>query len=138
MRVWDAALTQEDIAGNYNRLLAGNEDNLQAYWRFNESVVSEFYDLSYLGTKYNENHGKIHDAQLDGDVVPEPEQLSFRGVTDKSGNYRIIGIPYSGDGYRIYIDTLLRDAPVLSGRKNHCNRSVFIDVQYRLYRSVFF
>ena len=98
VRVWDAALTQEDIAGNYNRLLAGNEDNLQAYWRFNESVVSEFYDLSYLGTKYNENHGKIHDAQLDGDVVPEPEQLSFRGVTDKSGNYRIIGIPYSGDG----------------------------------------
>ncbi|MFR3548839.1 MAG: LamG domain-containing protein [Coprobacter sp.] len=98
VRVWDAALTQEDITGNYNRLLAGNEDNLQAYWRFNESVVTEFYDLSYHGTRYNENHGKIYNADLDSDVVPSPEQLSFRGVTDKSGNYRIIGIPYSGDG----------------------------------------
>ena len=98
VRVWDAALTEEEISDNYNRLLAGNEDNLQAYWRFNESVVSEFYDLSYHGTRYNENHGKIYNARLDSDVVPEPEQLSFRGVTDKSGNYRIIGIPYAGDG----------------------------------------
>ena len=98
VRVWDTALTEEEISDNYNRLLAGNENKLQAYWRFNESVVSEFYDLSYHGTQYNENHGKIYDARLNADVVPEPEQLSFRGVTDKSGNYRIIGIPYSGDG----------------------------------------
>ncbi|MCP9610485.1 T9SS type A sorting domain-containing protein [Coprobacter sp. LH1063] len=98
VRVWDRSLTQEEIIQNHNRFLAANEDGLAAYWRFDEPVTSEFYDLSFYRTKYNENHGKSHNITLDKKVIPEPDQLSFRGVTDKNGNYRITGVPYSGDG----------------------------------------
>lgn len=104
IRLWNRALNNHtqantnEIEQTYNRILAGNEENLCAYWRFNDPVSDEFYDLSYSGETHNANHGKVHNAVLskNTDEIPTESQLCLRGLTDKTGYYRISGIPYEG------------------------------------------
>lgn len=98
VRIWNRGLDKNEIERDYNRLLSGNESELQAYWRFNDPIETEFYDCSYRGAQYNENHGKIYGNVSSSNLIPTEYQLAFRGVTDDSGNYRITGIPYSGNG----------------------------------------
>ena len=63
-RLWNRALAQgnEQTAGEiqdtYNRLLTGTENGLTAYWRFNDPVTDEAYDISHVGTNYNKNHSR--------------------------------------------------------------------------------
>lgn len=60
-RLWNRALTQGnkqtagEIQDTYNRLLTGTENGLTAYWRFNDPVTDEAYDISHVGTNYNKN-----------------------------------------------------------------------------------
>lgn len=106
VRLWSRALTTASEKGTselrqtFDRLLVGNEDGLTAYWRFNDPVTDEFYDLSYAGEVYHANHGKIHSATLSGgtEEIPTDAQLCLRGLTDASGFFFISGIPYIGDG----------------------------------------
>lgn len=100
VRLWNKGLTEVEVSQTYNRLLAGNEDGLMAYWRFNDPVKDEFYDISYSKAAYNARHGKIHSATLSTgtDEFPTESQLALRGLTDKSGNYTISGVPYQGKG----------------------------------------
>lgn len=100
VRLWKKGLTATEVKQTYNRLLAGNEDGLMAYWRFNDPVTDEFYDISYSKASYNACHGKIHNATLSAgtEEFPTQSQLALRGLTDASGNYTISGIPYQGSG----------------------------------------
>lgn len=100
VRLWNRGLPETEVKQTCNRLLAGNEDGLMAYWRLNDPVTDEFYDLSYSKANYNAHHGKIHNAALstDSEEFPTESQLALRGLTDKSGNYTISGVPYQGKG----------------------------------------
>src|SRR3546814_3934035 len=89
----------ENISRLYNRLLSGGEEGLTAYWRFNETIVDQFYDLSHQDDHYNRNDGNMNPSQVKrSDIIPTPGQLSLRAYTDSTGNYMITGIPYFGNG----------------------------------------
>ena len=102
VRIWNEALTAKVIVRDYCRLLWGGEKGLQAYWRFNEGIVDEFYDLSCTGNDYHQHHGVISGATYSNNI-PTESQLSLKGVTDQQGNYSISGIPYTGQGTTYYI-----------------------------------
>jgi hypothetical protein len=99
MRVWNIALTKEQVAQDYTRFLTGGEPGLAAYWRFDETIPNQFYDLSHKGEAYNQNDGMMSAAFVDhATVTPSNGQLTLKGYTDSTGNYMISGIPYTGAG----------------------------------------
>ena len=102
VRIWNEALTGKVIERDYCRLLWGGEKGLQAYWRFNDGIADEFYDLSCTGNDYHQHHGHISGATY-SKMIPTESQLALKGVTDQQGNYTISGIPYSGQGTTYYI-----------------------------------
>lgn len=97
MLVWNKALSDSAIAVDHTRLLTGGEPGLVAYWRFDETIADQFYDISHRGDQYNRNDG-IMDANhvVHSDVIPTFSQLSLKAYTDSSGNYMITGVPYTG------------------------------------------
>lgn len=100
MRLWGRALPAAEVKSTYDRLLAGNESDLIAYWRFNDPVTDEYYDISYSRADYNAHHGLLKNVQLATrtEEYPTPGQLALKGVTNKDGIYTITGIPYTGSG----------------------------------------
>ena len=98
IRLWELVLDEGkgDIKNTYNRLLTGNENGLVAYWRLNDPVTDETYDISYTGTNYHKNHAKLTGVKLSTDEHPTDGQLGLRGLTDGAGNYQITGVPYIG------------------------------------------
>jgi gliding motility-associated-like protein len=46
VRIWSVSRTKEQIRHNMQKELTGNEDGLQAYWRFNEGEGGIAYDAS--------------------------------------------------------------------------------------------
>lgn len=101
MSLWNVAETPQQIAKNYTELLTGGETGLIAYWRFDETINNQFYDNSYQqqGNVYNQNDGTMDPAfVIHSNSIPDADQLSLKAYTDSSGNYRINGIPYTGNG----------------------------------------
>lgn len=99
MAVWNIALTPSWFARNYTLLLAGGEKGLAAYWRFDETITDEFYDLSHRNEQYNRNDGVMDAAAVQrSSLIPDSYQLSLKAYTDSTGNYMISGVPYSGQG----------------------------------------
>ncbi|WP_177191820.1 LamG-like jellyroll fold domain-containing protein [Parafilimonas terrae] len=107
VRIWNKAIADSVIARDYTRLITGSEDGLIAYWRFDESVTNQFFDISSNGSHYNQNDGIIYGAAIHTDAIPTPEQLSLKAYTDTSGNYFISGVPYTGNGTTYAIVPLL-------------------------------
>lgn len=97
VRLWNKSLNRTEINQTFNRLLVGNESDLAAYWRFDDGLTDEFYDISNYASIYNARHGKIHGATIASEI-PGPEQLALVGITGTDGVYTITGIPYNGDG----------------------------------------
>ncbi|NDW12077.1 T9SS C-terminal target domain-containing protein [Bacteroides sp. 214] len=98
VRIWNRALEFDEIKRDYSRLIVGNETDIIAYYRFDETMANEFYDISYKRTKYNENHGIIKGGTTDTRSSKVPENLGLKGITDNSGDYYINGVPYEGNG----------------------------------------
>ena len=99
IRVWNIALRPAEVARNYTLLLSGGEKGLAAYWRFDETISGEFYDISHLGDQYNRNDGIMDPSFVKHQaLIPDDDQLSLKAYTDSTGNYLISGIPYSGQG----------------------------------------
>ncbi|MCW3081222.1 MAG: Pentaxin family, partial [Segetibacter sp.] len=99
IRVYNVALSIEEATKNQTRLFTGDENGLAAYWRFDETIANQFYDLSFHGEDYNRNDGKMNSAAVSrSNTTPTADQLSFKSYTDLSGNYFIAGIPYLGNG----------------------------------------
>lgn len=98
MRIWNIPLDTIANTRNYGRLLYGGEKGLLAYWRFNDGIKNEFYDLSYEKNTYHANHGRMVGDPVYSNDIPTEAQLKLRGITDDSGNYTISGVPYQGQG----------------------------------------
>ena len=103
VRLWSAPLDTLTIRRDHNRQLYGGESGLTAYWRFNDGIDGQFYDLSHHDGRYNKHHGHFGAGVSYSDVIPTREQLCLKGITDSLGNYTVSGIPYTGQGtmYRI-------------------------------------
>jgi len=99
MRIYNRALSLEEAVKNQTRLFSGDEPGLAAYWRFDETITDQFYDLSFHGDTYNRNDGTMNGTAVTrSGVIPTEDQLALRSYTDISGNYFIAGIPYIGNG----------------------------------------
>lgn len=96
------ALTNAEILKNYNRMLAGTEDGLYAYWPVDEGINNQTFAYDYSKTSGipNGNHARFGDVKtgITNSVVPESTQLSLFSYTDEQGNFVIRGVPFSGDG----------------------------------------
>lgn len=62
------------------------------------AIDGSFFDTSYKGLSYNENHGTVNGATLDGSIIPTISQLGYKGYTATDGSYSIRAIPYTGNG----------------------------------------
>lgn len=99
MIAWNIARKPGQIAKDYTLLLTGGEKGLAAYWRFDETITDQFYDISHKGEKYNRNDGTMNaSAVKHASLIPDTYQLSLKAYTDSTGNYMISGVPYSGQG----------------------------------------
>lgn len=105
VRVWNKGLTSDEIKRDYTRQLYGGEAGLLLYYRFNEGVDGEVYDVSFVNDTYNEMHAVATGMEYVTNVteLPTEEQLFVKGITDVNGNYTINGVPYvtNGTEYRI-------------------------------------
>ncbi len=86
-----------NIRRDYNRYIVGNENGLLAYYTFNYATNTEFFDISYIGTNYNSNHGKLNTVTLSS-ITPIDEQLGYKGITRPDGSYEVRAVPYIGNG----------------------------------------
>ncbi|HSU49949.1 MAG TPA: LamG domain-containing protein, partial [Segetibacter sp.] len=99
MRVYNIAISQAQVVKNQTRLFTGDEAGLIGYWRFDETINNEFYDLSFHGENFNRNDGTMSSTAVSrSTTIPTADQLSLKSFTDLSGNYFIAGIPYVGNG----------------------------------------
>jgi hypothetical protein len=99
VRIWKRALEEEEILRDYNRYIMGKEVDLFAYLRMNEGFGNWVYDISKMGSTFNENHARFKGANVSwSEDIPTIEQLGNRGITDQEGNYIIAGIPFLTDG----------------------------------------
>jgi hypothetical protein len=101
-RVWNRALSLEEIRRDYRRYLGGGEAGLAVYLRMDEGEGDYLYDLSKDGFTQNKNDALL--SQISNttvkfsDTIPTNEQLGVFGITDKNGSYIISGIGYKGTG----------------------------------------
>ncbi|WP_243699169.1 LamG-like jellyroll fold domain-containing protein [Anseongella ginsenosidimutans] len=108
MRAWNAALNRQQVARQHTQVLTGGENGLVAYWRFDETISDQFYDLSHREEQYNRNDGVMNPGAVQRSAtVPTAEQLSLKAFTDSTGNYMITGVPYFGNGSTYTIVPLL-------------------------------
>ncbi len=99
-RVFNRALTLDEIKQNWNRTLAGSEEGLQMYWTFDEGLANQTiaYDFSKQNGVANGHHGFMPAKVSSSNDIPSEDQLSLMAYTDADGNYMIGGVPFSGDG----------------------------------------
>ncbi|MDL2314749.1 T9SS type A sorting domain-containing protein [Bacteroidales bacterium OttesenSCG-928-C19] len=101
IRIWDKVLTAEEIANNYDRVLSGKEDNLQAYYRCDETdVVNNWlFDCSAVGNTFNGRHATKYAGVAREDVPANATHLTLKGITNKNGIYQITNaIPFTSQG----------------------------------------
>jgi hypothetical protein len=108
IRVWNRALTANEIAADYNRYINTAGNGLMGYYRFDEpdGAAEEVFDFSKNASlnKWNENHGKIvGNAVRTTAEAPAPELLALKARTAVDGSYNTGDIlPYGGvTQYRI-------------------------------------
>ena len=97
IRIWHKAFELDDLLTFSGMYISGTETGLTAYYRLNENVGSNFYDLSRKGFSFYENHGYLYKTSWSSEI-PRSTQLAVKGITDANGNYIISGIPYATDG----------------------------------------
>lgn len=101
VRLWSRQLSNKEIANTYNRYLTGNELSLEAYYTFDAGVAEFAFDSSHPDGLWNNRNSrlpKVDSPALVSNVVPSADNLCYRGVTDKNGEYQIAGVPYMGEG----------------------------------------
>lgn len=98
VRIWTVARDAAAIERDYGRYLVGNETGLAAYYTFDYAVASSFFDISYSGINYNQNHGVVSGAVLSSTDIPTISQLGHKGYTAADGSYSIRALPYVGNG----------------------------------------
>ncbi len=98
IRVWNICRSQAEIQRTMNIYLSGSELNLTGYYRCDDNVENELFDISKTGATFNERHLSIRGIVPDQDNIPTNEQLALKAYTDKNGNYLINNVPYTVGG----------------------------------------
>lgn len=101
VRVWSAALTEQEMANTYDRYLTGNEQQLAAYYTFDAGVAEMAFDASHPGGKWNNRHialPRLGHPAPEPNVLPGSNVLCYRSTTDENGEYQIAGVPFVGEG----------------------------------------
>ena len=101
LRIWNRALSADEIKSNYDRYITGQESGLTMYYRFDEEGGNEIFDISGANGIFNENHGVFaggNSSFRSEFEVPTPDQLAIKAVTDSNGYYLLNTIPYTGSG----------------------------------------
>lgn len=98
IRVWKICRSQEEIQRTMNVYLSGSESGLTGYYRCDDEIEGELFDISRRGITFNEHHLTMHGIVPDQDHIPTPEQLALKAYTDKNGNYLINNVPYTVGG----------------------------------------
>jgi len=101
LRIFNRALTDDEIVKNFNHTLNGSEEGLQAYYTFDEGIENQTiaYDFSKQNGLSNGHHALANvAAKSEQNVVPSDNQLSLMTYTDQDGNYMLRGIPFQGEG----------------------------------------
>ena len=121
IRLWNRALSKEEVEANYTRILGGTEDGLVLYWPLDEGLgVKDYaFDVARQDGIYQLNHPEVGLNATPSATVPQ--QLGLYGVTDKNGNYIIRGIPFQQGGTNYEI------APLYGEHQfNPVTRSMFV------------
>ena len=105
IRIWNKAKSQKEIEQDFTRLLSGTEEDLELYWRLDEGLGSEVYDMTNHNGKFNKNHGVINGDWSSS--IPSSECLALVGLTNEDGYYIIDGIRYSGTGETFKVTPML-------------------------------
>lgn len=100
LRFWNIANDSATVVKMMDHVLIGNEEHLIGYYRCDDPIQGELYDISRTGVKYNQRHLTLNNVvfPMGEGNVPGMDQLALSGVTDESGIYLISAIPYGGDG----------------------------------------
>lgn len=98
IRVWNICRSQVEIQRTMNVYLSGSESGLTGYYRCDDEIEGELFDISRRGTVFNEHHLEMRGIVPDQDHIPTPEQLALKAYTDKNGNYLINNVPYTVGG----------------------------------------
>ena len=98
IRLWNRALTDDEIAADADRILNGREDGLKAYITFDEGLETYAFDESYTNGVANGKHPMLGVNTRPSTVVPTERQLSLYATTDVDGEYTLRGIPFTGSG----------------------------------------
>lgn len=105
VRIWDRALTDQEIADNTRYYLSGKEDGLQCYYTFDNvqdypkgrTTIHHISNMAYSATNYVEHNDILLDpAQADIITTDTPDEqiLTYAAVSDESGSYCIGGVPF--------------------------------------------
>ena len=100
VRLWNRALTDEEISKNYDRLLSGRDEGMKLYWTFDEGLEEYAYDYSRTNGYPNGNHASLGTNTRPSTTIPNGDQLSCYGLTNNKGEYEIRGVPFTGSGTR--------------------------------------
>lgn len=92
IRLWNRALTAQEIASDYNRYISSNANGLRGHYRFDEpdGAANALFDLSQNSQtqQYNENHGTLAGVATRTDTdAPAPELLALKARTNADGSY---------------------------------------------------
>ena len=98
IRLWNRALTAEDVTNSYDRYIATNDEGLIAMYHCDEGLGNHIYDQSKSNIGYNKNDGQFVGGISYSENCPSTEQISNYALTDENGNYIIEGIRYSESG----------------------------------------
>ncbi|WOK07346.1 LamG-like jellyroll fold domain-containing protein [Imperialibacter roseus] len=97
-RLWSVARTEDQIKNNYDRLISNEQVGLKVYYRFDEGVGSEVYDVAKTGENFNQNDGLFVGGTSFSSEIPSSDKLGIRATTDQFGDYTADYIPYKGSG----------------------------------------
>lgn len=102
IRIYNRALTQDEVLREYGRITATDAEGLVAYWKVFEETGMYIYDAAHIGSSYFQHDGKLHGVSWSDDI-PTRNQLGIAGYTDEAGNYTIEGVTYGGNGQNFKI-----------------------------------
>lgn len=100
LRIYKRAKTASEISRDYNRYINPEDNDLVAYFPFDEniSVIRNAYDLSKSNGSFNENIVQFNADVNYSSTIPNNAQLNNIGYTDTNGFYVINACRYTGTG----------------------------------------
>ena len=97
VRVYNRALSAEDVRREFGRTTVSDAPGLVGYWRIFEGLGDNIFDISRVGSSFYKNDGVLNGVIWSEDF-PTTTQLGTAGFTNEDGNYTIEGIEYRGNG----------------------------------------